>query len=82
MNNPLAPDVLTAFVDIGETLGSARFSPQWPHRLERLDGYPQVSEALQELRDKDVKLGIVSNVGREAKYKPKYRLVTAARAEA
>jgi hypothetical protein len=34
------------------------------------------------LRDKDVKLGIVSNVGREAKYKPKYRLVTAARAEA
>jgi hypothetical protein len=82
MNNPLAPDVLTAFVDIGETLGSARFSPQWPHRLERLDGYPQVSEALQELRDKMLSSVSYRNVGREAKYKPKYRLVTAARAEA
>jgi leucyl aminopeptidase len=55
-----------AFFDIGDTLGSARFSPRPPHRLERLDVYPQVSDVLQELRDNGVRLGIVSNIGQEA----------------
>jgi bacterial leucyl aminopeptidase len=55
----------TAFFDIGDTLGSARFSPRPPHRLERLDVYPQVSDVLQELRDNGVRLGIVSNIGQE-----------------
>jgi bacterial leucyl aminopeptidase len=54
-----------AFFDIGDTLGSARFSPRPPHRLERLDVYPQVSDVLQELRDNGVRLGIVSNIGQE-----------------
>src|SRR5687768_13594656 len=55
-----------AFFDIGDTLGSARFSPRPPHRLEQLDVYPQVSDVLQQLRDSDVRLGIVSNIGQEA----------------
>jgi bacterial leucyl aminopeptidase len=55
----------TAFFDIGDTLGSARFSPRPPHRLERLDVYPQVSDVLQELRDNGLRLGIVSNIGQE-----------------
>jgi bacterial leucyl aminopeptidase len=53
------------FFDIGDTLGSAPLSPRQPHRLERLDIYPQVSDVLQELRDNDVRLGIVSNIGQE-----------------
>lgn len=63
MDNQPAP---AAFFDIGDTLGSARFSPRPPHRLERLDVYPQVSDVLQELRDNRVRLGIVSNIGQEA----------------
>jgi bacterial leucyl aminopeptidase len=55
-----------AFFDIGDTLGSARLSPRPPHRLERLDVYPQVSAVLQELRDNRVRLGLVSNIGQEA----------------
>jgi leucyl aminopeptidase len=55
----------TAFFDIGDTLGSARLSPRPPHRLERLDVYPQVSAVLQEVRDNGVRLGIVSNIGQE-----------------
>ncbi len=55
----------TAFFDIGDTLGSARYSPRPPHRLERLDVYPQVSDVLQELSDNGVRLGIVSNIGQE-----------------
>ncbi len=54
-----------AFFDIGDTLGSARLSPRPPHRLERLDVYPQVSAVLQGLRDNSVRLGIVSNIGQE-----------------
>jgi bacterial leucyl aminopeptidase len=65
MDERFSADALTAFFDIGETLGSARFSPHLPHRLERLDVYPQVPEVLQGLRDNDVRLGIVSNVGQE-----------------
>ena len=55
----------TAFFDIRDTLGSARYSPRPPHRLERLDVYPQVSDVLQELSDNGVRLGIVSNIGQE-----------------
>src|SRR5918997_1766893 len=55
----------TAFFDIGNTLGSVRLSPRQPHRLKRLDVYPQVSAVLQELRDTGVRLGIVSNIGQE-----------------
>jgi bacterial leucyl aminopeptidase len=54
-----------AFFDIGNTLGSVRFSPQQPHRLERLDVYPQVPDVLQQLRDNGARLGIVSNIGQE-----------------
>src|SRR5215217_64094 len=54
-----------AFFDIGNTLGSVRLSPRQPHRLERLDVYPQVSYVLQELRRSGVRLGIVSNIGQE-----------------
>ncbi len=42
-----------------------RLSPRRPHRLERLDVYPQIPAVLEELRDNDVRLGIVSNVGQE-----------------
>jgi bacterial leucyl aminopeptidase len=55
----------TAFFDIGNTLGSARFSPRSPHRLERLHVYPLVSAVLQELRDSGVRLGIISEIGQE-----------------
>jgi bacterial leucyl aminopeptidase len=55
----------TAFFDIGNTLGSVRLSPRPPHRLKRLDLYPQVSDVLQELRRNGVRLGIVSNIGQE-----------------
>jgi bacterial leucyl aminopeptidase len=54
-----------AFFDIGNTLGSVRFSTQQPPRLERLDVYPQVSEVLQGLRRSGVRLGIISNIGQE-----------------
>jgi hypothetical protein len=47
MNNPLSPEAFTAFFDIREPLGSARFSPRRPQRLERLDIYPQIPEVLQ-----------------------------------
>jgi bacterial leucyl aminopeptidase len=62
MDSQLAP---VAFFDIGDTLGSARLSPRPPHRLERLDIYPQVPDVLQELRENGVRLGIVSNIGQE-----------------
>jgi bacterial leucyl aminopeptidase len=55
-----------AFFDIGNTLGSVRLSSRQPHRLERLDLYPQVSGVLQELRRSGVRLGIVSNIGQES----------------
>jgi bacterial leucyl aminopeptidase len=62
MNDQLPPAV---FFDIGNTLGSARLSSRPPHRLERLDVYPQVPAVLDELRDNGVRLGIVSTVGQE-----------------
>lgn len=54
-----------AFFDIGNTLGSVRLSPRQPHRLVRLDLYPQVSGVLRELHRSGVRLGIVSNIGQE-----------------
>src|SRR4028118_1804456 len=47
MNNPLSPEAFTAFFDIREPLGSTRFSPRRPQRLERLDIYLQTPEVLQ-----------------------------------
>ena len=47
MDERFSADALTAFFDIGDTLGSVRLSPQPPHRLEQLDVYPQVSNVLQ-----------------------------------
>jgi leucyl aminopeptidase len=54
-----------AFFDIGDTLGSVRLSPRQPHRLERLEVYPQVTDVLQQLRDNGVRLGIISSIGQE-----------------
>jgi hypothetical protein len=54
-----------AFFDIGNTLGAVRLSPRPPHRLERLDVYPQVSDVLQDLRRSGVPLGIVFNIGQQ-----------------
>ena len=62
MNEQIPPAV---FFDIGNTLGSTRLSPRQPHRLERLDVYPQVPVILAELRGDGVRLGIISNVGQE-----------------
>jgi bacterial leucyl aminopeptidase len=62
MDTQSAPVV---FFDIGDTLGFARFSARQPHRLERLDVYPQVSAMLQELSDNGVRLGIISDIGQE-----------------
>ncbi|BAY09920.1 M20/M25/M40 family metallo-hydrolase [Calothrix sp. NIES-2098] len=50
------------FFDIGATLGSPRISP-FPYRLEGLDVYPYVPEILQQLRDRNLRLGIISNIG-------------------
>lgn len=52
------------FFDIGDTLGSPRLSLP-PYRLEGLDVYPFVSAVLQQLRDNDVRVGIISNTGNE-----------------
>jgi hypothetical protein len=54
-----------AFFDIAGTLGAARFSPRRPHRIWRLDPYPQVSAVLERLREGDVRLGIISGQGEE-----------------
>ena len=54
------------FFDIGNTLGSVRFSADQPHRIERLDVYPQVPSVLQELRDRGIQLGVISDVGQES----------------
>ncbi len=52
------------FFDIGDTLGSPRISLPL-YRLERLDIYPYIPDALQQLRDNNVRLGIISNIGED-----------------
>ncbi len=51
------------FFDIGGTLGDPRLSPPPLHRLEKLDVYPEVPAALEELRQQGARLGIISNIG-------------------
>ena len=53
----------TVFFDIGGTLGEPRLSPPPDLRLERLDVYPRVPEALAALRGQGLGLGIISNIG-------------------
>jgi bacterial leucyl aminopeptidase len=58
--------VNVAFFDIGGTLGSPRFSPPPHQRLQRLDVYTGVPEALAILREHKVRLGLISNIGSES----------------
>jgi bacterial leucyl aminopeptidase len=51
-----------AFFDIGETLGSVRFSPP-PYRLLGLDVYPYVPAILNQLRDNGVRMGLINGSG-------------------
>jgi hypothetical protein len=53
------------FCDIGDILGAAVFSPP-PPRLERLDLFPFVATVLEQLRNNDNRLGIISNTGEES----------------
>ncbi|MEH1800997.1 MAG: M20/M25/M40 family metallo-hydrolase [Nostoc sp.] len=50
------------FFDIGGTLGSPRISP-FPYRLEGLDVYPYVLDILRQLRERNSRIGIISNIG-------------------
>jgi hypothetical protein len=52
------------FFDIGDTLGSPIISPP-PYHLEGLDIYPYVRHVLQQLRDNNIRLGIISNIGED-----------------
>lgn len=54
----------TVFFDIGNTLGVPRISPP-PYRLEGLDVYPYIPAILQQLRDNNARIGIISNTGNE-----------------
>lgn len=52
------------FFDLGGTLGSPRLTfPE--QRLERLDLYPFATPVLQQLKDANIPLGIISNTGNE-----------------
>ena len=61
MNKTTTPVV---FFDIGDTLGVPRISP-YPYRLEGLDVYPYIPHILQQLKNKNLQIGIVSNTGKE-----------------
>lgn len=61
MNGTTTPVV---FFDIGDTLGNPRISPP-SYRLEGLDIYLYISDILQQLKDKNVQIGIISNTGNE-----------------
>jgi hypothetical protein len=52
------------FFDIGDTLGSPIISPP-PYHLEGLNIYPYVRRVLQQLRDNNIRLGIISNIGED-----------------
>jgi bacterial leucyl aminopeptidase len=52
------------FFDIGDTLGTPRLSPP-PSHLERLDIYPHIPNILQQLKDNGLKIGVISNTGKE-----------------
>ncbi|MFB2772748.1 M28 family peptidase [Pelatocladus sp. BLCC-F211] len=50
------------FFDIGETLGTPRISP-FPYRIEGLDVYPYVPDVLRQLQERNLRIGIISNIG-------------------
>jgi len=54
--------IKSIFFDIGDTLGTAVFSPP-PVRLVRLDLFPYVTALLRSLADRSLRLGIISNTG-------------------
>ncbi|MFN6474439.1 MAG: M20/M25/M40 family metallo-hydrolase [Nostoc sp. SerVER01] len=53
---------MVIFFDIGGTLGTPIISP-FPYRLDGLDVYPYVPEVLRQLRDRNVHIGVISNIG-------------------
>lgn len=54
------------FFDIGDTLGTPKIIPQPPnYYLERLEVYPYIERILQDLKNKNLSLGIISNIGEE-----------------
>jgi bacterial leucyl aminopeptidase len=54
------PDVV--FFDIGGTLATPRLTPP-PYRLAALDVYPHVWDILKNLREREVRMGLISNTG-------------------
>ncbi|PSB05126.1 M20/M25/M40 family metallo-hydrolase [Merismopedia glauca] len=64
MNNQ---NKLTVFFDIGDTLGTAKILPPPPHyRLEKLEVYAYIQDILQGLKNRDIRLGIISNIGEDS----------------
>lgn len=60
--NPSTDPAATAFFDIGDTLASVTVAASGD-RIERLAVYPYVPAVLEQLRDRGVRLGIISNRG-------------------
>jgi hypothetical protein len=58
------------FFDIGDTLGTPRFSP-FPYHFEGLDVYPYVPDVLKQLRGRNLRIGIISNIGEDTPDKVK-----------
>lgn len=61
MNENTTPVI---FFDIGNTLGTPKISPPLYH-LEGLNIYPHILNVLQQLKDKYLQIGIISNTGNE-----------------
>ena len=61
MNETTTPVI---FFDIGHTLGTPRISPP-PYHLEGLNIYPYILNVLEQLKDKSLQIGIISNTGNE-----------------
>lgn len=57
-------DKPAVYFDIGDTMGAAQVTPP-PPRLASLLVFPHVVPVLQALRSRQVRLGIISNTGRE-----------------
>jgi hypothetical protein len=56
------PPVSAIFFDVGDTLGAPQISPP-PYRLEKLNVYPYIPSILQQLKERHIPLGIISNIG-------------------
>ena len=61
MDNNLSSYVV--FFDIGDTLGFARVSPPPEYLLEGLDVYSYIPSVIKQLKDNNIRLGIISNTG-------------------